>query len=148
LLAESIHLDGAKTYVRILTRLRQHDQAYASLRKALDASAAELPVLKQQVQRQGFSGLTDSRWRENVRRNRMATARAGMESALQEMGATVNTYFTPEERLNFARFTEGLREGMAPDDVERFAIPLATSASLADQEAHWRFELMMQRVNL
>jgi predicted Zn-dependent protease len=148
LLAESIHLDGAKTYVRILTRLRQHDQAYASLRKALDASAAELPVLKQQVQRQGFSGLTDSQWRENVRRNRMATARAGMESALQEMGATVNTYFTPEERLNFARFTEGLREGMAPDDVERFAIPLAASASLADQEAHWRFELMMQRVNL
>ena len=148
LLAESIHRDGAKTYVRILTRLRQHDQAYASVRKALDASAAELPVLKQQAQRQGFSGPTDSQWRENMRRNRMATARAGMESALQEMGATVNAYFTPEERLNFARFAEGLRNGMAPDDVEKFAIPLAASASLADQEAHWRFELMMQRVDL
>lgn len=148
LLADAIHREGAKTYVRILTRLRHHQAAYVTLRKALDASDAELPVLKQQVEHQGITGLTDAQWRENVRRSRIETARAGMESALQAMGTSVNTYFTPEERLSFAKFAESIHQGMTQDDVERFAIPLAASASLADQEAHWRFDVMMHWAGL
>ena len=73
------------------------------------------------------------------RRNRIEIARTGMSSALTEMGNTVNTYFTPEERLSFAQFAEAKRSGMNLDDLEKFAIPLAESASLADQEAKWRF---------
>ena len=92
--------------------------------------------------------MTDAQWRENTRRNRIATARNGMAGALQEMGNTVNTYFTPEERLAFAHFAESKRNGMTLDDVETFAIPLAESASLADQEARWRFEWMMYRAEL
>jgi predicted Zn-dependent protease len=103
-----------------------------------------LPVLKEQVARQGVTGLTDAQWRENTRRKRMETARNEMESALQELGNTVNTYFTPEERLSFAQFAESKRAGMSLDDVEKFAIPLAVTAALADKEARWRFELMMQ----
>jgi len=148
LLADGIHREGSKTYARILTRLRQHQAAYAALRKALDASDAELPVLKQQVEHQGIAGLTGAQWRENVRRNRIETARAGMESALQTMGTAVNTYFTPEERLNFAQFAESIHQGMTQDDVDRFAIPLAESASLADQEAHWRFDSIMHEARL
>jgi tetratricopeptide (TPR) repeat protein len=72
------------------------------------------------------------------------TARNQMQSALQELGRTVSTYFTPEERLSFAHFAESKRSGMSLDDVDKFAIPLAVSADLADQEVHWRFELMMQ----
>ena len=37
---------------------------------------------------------------------------------------------------------------MTPDDIGNFAIPLAVSAALADQEAHWRFEWMMQRAGM
>ena len=42
-------------------------------------------------------------------------------------------------------FAESKRNGMNLDDVEKFAIPLAESAALAEQEARWRFEWMMQR---
>ena len=145
LLASAEHHAGARVYVRIMTRLRQHEQAYASLQKALADSEATLPVLKDQIERAGLTGITDAKWRENQRRIRIDTARNGMAGALQELGSAVNTYFTPEERLAFAHFAESKREGMHADDVEKFAIPLAESASLADQEAHWRFDVIMQR---
>ena len=63
-----------------------------------------LPVLKEQLQKQGVAGVTDAQWRENVRRNRIETARTWDGGRSREMGGAVNTYFTPEERLAFARF--------------------------------------------
>ena len=144
LLAAGENDSGLKTYVRIMTRLRRHEQAYGTLQKAVEDSKADLPVLKEQVAKQGITGLTDSQWRENTRRKRMETARNGMESALQEMGSVVDRYFTPEERLTFVSFAESKRKGMSLEDVEKFAIPLAVNAALADQEARWRFELLMQ----
>jgi tetratricopeptide (TPR) repeat protein len=131
-----------------MTRLRQHEQAYATLQKALADSEATLPVLKDQIERAGLTGITDAKWRENQRRIRIDTARNGMTGALKELGSAVNAYFTPEERLAFAHFAESKRAGMHADDVEKFAIPLAESAALADQEAHWRFDVIMQRAAL
>jgi tetratricopeptide (TPR) repeat protein len=145
LLAGAEHHAGAKAYVRIMTRLRLHEEAFATLQKALEEASANLPVLAEQVQKQGIAGITDAQWRDNARRRRIETARAGMAGALQEMGSAVNAYFTPEERMAFAHFAESKRSGMMLDDVEMFAISLAESASLADQEAHWRFELLMHR---
>ena len=145
LLATAEQHAGANTYVRIMTRLRQHEQAFATLQKARNESMASLPVLKEQVQKQGVAGITDTQWRERTRRSRIEVARNGMTAALREMGSAVNTYFTPEERLAFAHYAESVRSGMPIDDVEAFAIPLAESASLADQEARWRFEWMMHR---
>ncbi len=147
LLAEPEHHAGAKIYVRILTRLRQHDQAYAALQSAFDDASSNLPVLKEQVARQGIAAVTDEQWRTRTRQMRIEAAREGMAAALQEMGGAVNTYFTPEERLTFAHFAESKRVGMNFADVERFAVPLAQSAGLADQEARWRFEVMMQQAH-
>jgi len=148
LLASAENHVGARMYVRIMTRLRQPEQAFATLQKTLDGSATSSAVFKEQVQRQGFAGITDAQWRENVRRNRIETARQGMESSLGEMGSAVNAYFTPEERLAFVHFAESKRNGMSQDDSERFAIPLAVSAEFADQEAHWRFEALMRQAGL
>jgi cellulose synthase operon protein C len=148
LLASSDHLTGVRTYVRIMTCLRQQEAAYATLQKALDDATANLPVLEQQVQKQGLGGLTDSQWREHVRNNRIETARNGTAAALQEMGSTVNSYFTPEERLAFAHFAQSKCAGMNRNDLEKFAIPLAGSAALADQEARWRFEWLLQGAHL
>ena len=144
LLASADHGTGVHTYIRIMTHLREYESAFATLRKALDDSASTLPVVEQQVQKQGITGLTDAQWREHVRLNRIETARSGMTSALREMGSTVNNYFTPEERLAFAHFAEFKCASMNRNDLEAFAIPLAESAALADQEAHWRFEWMLQ----
>ena len=145
LLASAEHHPGARIYVRIMTRLRQQEAAFATLQKAVAESAANLPVLQEQMEKQGIAGMTDATWRENTRRTRIETARTGMMGALQEMGSAVNTYFTPEERLAFARFAESKRSGMTLSDLDAFAIPLAESAALADQEARWRYESMMQR---
>ncbi len=144
LLAGGEYQAGAKIYVRIMTRLRQHEQASATLQKALDEASASLPVLKEQVERQGIGGITDAQWRENTRRSRIATARNGMVSALDEMGSAVNAYFTPEERLGFAQFAETKHHGMTLEDQGMFAVPLAVSAALADQESRWRFDWMLQ----
>ncbi len=144
LLANGEYHAGAQVYARIMTRLRLQDAVYAVLRHALDGAAASLPVFKEQMMKQGISGLTDSQLHENLLRQRIEAARSGMESALSEMGNAVNTYFTPEERLGFARFAEAMHSKMNSEDVQRFAVPLALNAALADQEARWRFELVLQ----
>ncbi len=145
LLAAGDYLPGAKTYVRIMTRLRRHEQAYGTMQTALADAASNLPVLKEQLARQGISGLTDEQWRKRERDLHVETARNGMAGVLDEMGTTVDTYFTPEERLAFVQFAEAERNSMNSTDVEKFAIPLARAAHLADQEARWRFNLMMQQ---
>ena len=144
LLAESEHSSTATTYLRIMTRLRQHEQAYARMQAAVDAASSVLPVIKEQVVKQGIGGLTDSQWRERVRQTRIYTARHGMATVLETMGTTANAYFTPEERLNFAHFVESKCNGMSVEDLDLLAIPWAQSAGLADQEARWRFDLIMQ----
>jgi len=53
LLATGENDSGVKTYVRILTRLRQYEQAYATLQRGLEDLKAELPVVKPQVEKQG-----------------------------------------------------------------------------------------------
>jgi len=148
LLALSENHPGAQTYVRIMTRLRWHEQAYGVMQSAVADASSNLPVIKEQVAKQGIAAVTDAKWRETVRLTRIATARNGMAAALTEMGHAGNTYFTPEERLAFASFAESKRKGMDLDDLEKFAIPLAESAALAEQEADWRFEAMMQRAAL
>ena len=148
LLASAEHHAGARIYVRVMTRLRQHEQVYATLQKALADSDAILPVLREQVEKEGVTGISDTQWRDHQRLVRMEAARNGMAMALQELGSAVNTYFTPEERLTFAHFAESKRAGMSAADLEKFAIPLAESAALADQEARWRFDLMMQQAAL
>jgi tetratricopeptide (TPR) repeat protein len=148
LLASADHHGGVNTYVLILTRLRQHEQAYSVLQEALNNAGSSLPVLKEQVERQGVMGLTDAQWRENLQRERISTARNGMGAALSEMGSAVNTYFTPEERLAFSHFADAKRATMDLDDLDKFGIPLAVSAVLADQEAHWRLDVMFYQAGL
>jgi tetratricopeptide (TPR) repeat protein len=66
-----------------------------------------------------------------------------LQSALQEMGATIRTYYTPEELAATQAFLEKEKESASTQDVERVLLPLAQSAELGGLEAEWRFELMM-----
>jgi cellulose synthase operon protein C len=148
LLAASENHVGARTYVRVMTRLRRQEQAYSVMQSALAEASSSFPVIQEQIERQGIAAMTDAKWREQVRHTRIEAARNGMEAVLEEMGNAVDAYFTPEERVTFASFAESKREGMSLDDVEKFAIPLAETAALSEQEARWRFEAMMQRAPL
>jgi len=136
---------GARVYARIMTRLRQQEKAYSTLQSALSDASAVLPVLKEQLARQGIAAITDREWRDRTQENRVRSARDGMRSALSEMGAAVSTYFTPGEKVAFAKFAGTRRAGMSLADVDAFAVPLAQSAGLAEMEARWRYELMMDK---
>jgi tetratricopeptide (TPR) repeat protein len=147
LLANGEYLAGARTYVRVMTRLRQYDKAYGRMNTALSDAASQLNIVEQQVAREGVVAITDQQWRARTRQTRIETASGGMNAAMQELGSTANTYFTPEERQNFAAFVEAKHRGLDLSSVESFLIPLAQSAALADQEAHWRFEVMMSQAH-
>jgi predicted Zn-dependent protease len=144
LLATADQQSGAKLYARIMTRLRQQEKAYTTLQTALSAASSALPVIREQVAREGIAAITDREWRERTQENRIRTAREGMRVSLSEMGNTVAAYCTPEEKVIFAKFTETKRAGMNLADTGAFAVPLAQSAGLAELEARWRYELMME----
>ena len=143
LLASPEHHEGAKLYTRILTRLRQQDKAYTALQAALAASASPLPVIKEQVAKQGIAAVTDQEWRQRTQQLRVQNARSGMHDALVEMGSTVARYYTPEEKVTFAKFAQTLRAPMNFENVNLFAYPLAQSAGLSETEARWRYDVMM-----
>jgi predicted Zn-dependent protease len=142
LLASTEFHDGAKLYTRIMARLRQQEKAYPVLQAALTAASSPIPVLKEQVAKEGIAAVTDKEWRERTQQMRIQNARNGMKSSLEEMGATVTRYFTPEEKTIFVKFAQSLRAPMNPADTDDFALPLVRSAGLAELEAHWRYDLM------
>jgi predicted Zn-dependent protease len=143
-LATAEQQSGAKLYARVMTRLRQQEKAYSTLQTALSAASSALPVIKEQVAKEGIAAITDREWRERTQENRVRIAREGMRAALSEMGNTVAAYFTPEEKVAFAKSAETKRAGMSLADLGAFAVPLAQSAGLAELEARWRYELMME----
>ena len=143
LLASTQYHEGAKLYTRIMTRLRQQEKAYATLRTALAAASSSLPVVKEQVAKEGIAGISDKEWREHTLQVRKSNANNGMTGALTEMGSVVARYFTPEEKVLFAGFAQGLRTPMNFEEANLFAFPLAHSADLAELEVRWRYEFMM-----
>jgi predicted Zn-dependent protease len=149
LLASADNHAGTKLYTRILTRLRQQETAYTTLQSAYSAAASSLPVIKEQIAKEGIAAAKDSEWRQRQKEIRMENAREGLHIALAEMGNTVARYFTPEEKVTFAEFAQKLRGSMmAPNIVESFALPLVESAGLAEKEAAWRYELLMSESKL
>ncbi len=144
LLAIPENHEGARLYARIMTRLRNQQEAFNTLQAAVSAASDTLPVLKEQVARQGLSAVTDREYREHLRTARKQTAENGMRAALLEMGAAVARYFTPEEKVAFADFAQKMRASMDDREAFQLAIPLAGTAGLADLEGKWRFEVLLR----
>jgi Flp pilus assembly protein TadD len=144
LLASAENHEGAKLYARVMTRLRQHEKAYVTLQSAMKAASDSLPVLTEQVARQGITGVSDREWRERALTMRRENAENGMRGALVEMGSRAGQYFTPEEKVSFGRFAQTVRgsfsESAAPANP---AFSLVQAAGLAEIEAQWRYEVMM-----
>ena len=143
LLASPDHHEGAKLYTRLMTRLRLQDKAYPTLQAMLAAASSPLPVIKEQVAKQGIAAVTDQEWRQRTQQMRAENARGGMHDALAEMGATVSRYFAPEEKISFSQYAQSIRAPMNFADANLFALPLVQSAGFAELEASWRYDLMM-----
>jgi len=143
LLANTENHDGARLYARIMTRLRQHEKAYKTLQEALKAASDSLPIVKEQVAREGITGVSDREWRERTLTIRKANAANGMRTAMTEMGTVARRYFTPEEKVSFGTFAQTVRASLNPMATDNFAFPLVQAAGLTEIEARWRYELMM-----
>ena len=143
LLAETQYHEGAKLYTRIMTRLRQQEKSYGTLRTALSAAASSVPVVKEQVAKEGIAAISDKEWREHMLQVRKANASTGMQGAMTEMGLAVARYFTPEEKVTFSAFARILYTPMNFGEVDFIALPVMHSAGLAPEEARCRYELMM-----
>ena len=143
LLASPDHHEGAKLYTRLMTRLRLQDKAYPTLQAMLAAASSPLPVIKEQLAKQGIAAVTDQEWRQRTQQMRVENARGGMHDALAEMGATVARYFTPEEKISFTQYAQSIRAPMNFADANLFALPLVQSAGFGELEATWRYDLMM-----
>ncbi len=142
LLANPANHAGAQLYVRILTRLRQQQAAYAWLETALNTAqrpAAFIPSTVRQVEKQGFAAVTDSEWRKRGQLERSSAGEQGMDACMKEMGDTVARYFAPEETSAFSQFLSSRQNG-APSD---YLIDAAEAAHLSDLEIRWRYEALL-----
>jgi hypothetical protein len=74
-----------------------------------------------------------------------AQASYAFGAAVQEIGRTAATYYTPEELSGLQAFLEKQKASATPQDAERIWLPLAQSAGLGELEAQWRFGLMMAK---
>jgi len=126
-----------------MTRLRVQDKAYSTLQAALADASSPLPVIKEQVAKQGIAAVTDQEWRQRTQQMRVENARSGMRDALAEMGTAVARYFTPEEKSAFVQFARSVRAPMNVADTNLFALRLVQNAGFAELEANWRYDLMM-----
>jgi predicted Zn-dependent protease len=141
LLAGTRNTADAALYARIATRLRQPEKALDVLAAARTAAASSLPVLQQQMAREGIAAITDREWRERTLDVRRSNALSGWQAALREMGAVARSYFTPEEKSNLEKLAQ-TRFGGTVAEINESGVPLAEAAGLAPLEARWRSQLM------
>jgi tetratricopeptide (TPR) repeat protein len=128
-------------YARILTRLGQSDQALATLtaaRKAAEVTATSPAGLAAEIARQNISGDEAQQFRESHAQQIRQTADQNLKSAVQAIGETVNTYYTPEQKQAFATTLDQLHT-----TNPQLALEAATSAGLADREADFRKQLLL-----
>ncbi len=145
LLAVNENREGAIAYARILTRQRHADTALDVLQKAR-AAADESPnsptVIIQQAEKQGLASVTESQWRKDLVAQRTDTAKQGFLAVIREVGTTVATYYTPEEKLAYAHLLDTARAGKP--EVASVWIAAAEAAKLQDRVSQWLREVLLK----
>lgn len=136
--------EGAVIYTRLLTRMRQQEKALAVLdaaRAAADQSPNSPGIVVEQVEKQGLASVTNDEWRKRRIEQRRATAAQRFHGAVVEMGKTAGTYFTPEEKQQFAKLVDA--RSRQRSEV-RVWIEAASAAGIKDEEARLRKELLLE----
>ncbi|MBZ5647447.1 MAG: hypothetical protein LAN37_09520 [Acidobacteriia bacterium] len=138
-LGEYQNHSGAQLWIRILTRQRKQDEAWKRLDGIVRSVSAGVDAVlaKPAIPNSDEDAL--KRATETTRRN---AARAGMAASLREMGVTIEKYFAPEEREQFATYLAQKRTGTNSQDLNDFLVAAAQAAGIPELEARWRYELM------
>jgi cellulose synthase operon protein C len=144
LLANPENHAGAQTYTRTMTRLRQQDAAYQKLQAAMEA-ARQLPPLTERVAKGGLEAATNTELHNSMLATRTNNARNGMAACMREMGSAAGRFFTPEEKVEFAKFLEARNAAMNRNDAYSYLLPSAEKAGLAALQAKFLYEQLAAR---
>jgi hypothetical protein len=132
---------GAVLYARILARNGEAGRALAMLtaaRQAAEVSATSPSVLAAELARENISGDEAESFRQNFAKQRRQTADQNLAAAVEALGGAVQTYYTPEQKQEFALALDKLHDTALPNANPGLALQAATAAGLADREAEWR----------
>jgi transcriptional regulator with XRE-family HTH domain len=147
LLRDSQYSGDAVIYARVLGRQRKTQEAVALLIRlhGLGGGSSMAPsVVVQQVEEHGIAAVTDAQWRKSLIAHRQQMADANFNNALAALGQSVATYYTPEEKLAYAKLLDSERASRPASEVAAVWIPAAAAAGLLDREAQWQRELILQ----
>lgn len=131
----------ATLYVRIMTRLRMQEPAFHRLERALN-DANILPIWSREAAQKGMNAVNEKEWQKAMLDRRTGSARSGMVDCMQEMGAAVHEYFTPEEKQQFLEFVEKKNIEMERRDAHAFLLPLSQRAELTEFQARLTVEAL------
>lgn len=142
---------GAAVYAQIMARERQSDAAFTRLAIArIHAEDVPLFAVAQQVAKDGVGAITSEEWRKHRVTERKSQASSGFAQALRTLALTVNDYYTPEEKTQFAAWLE-TKSATAVDGAELRAVylPAIQAAGLREMEAKllWQFTEKGNRTN-
>ena len=147
LLRDTQYNGDAEIYAKLLGRQRKAAEAIALLMRvhALGGGSPSAPsVVVQQVEEHGIAAVTDAQWRQQLIARRQQTADSTYMSALSALGQTVASFYTPEEKLAYAKLLDAQRANRPPSEVASVWIPAAAAAGLKDREADWQRDLILQ----
>ena len=126
---------GPVTYARILTRAGHPEQALATLTQARAAvDTAPLPTFSSE----DATPQEAAQFRNNALANRRTTADTELRQAITAVGSTIQTFYTPEQKLAYAQTLDRLH----PSNPQ-LALAGASSAGLSDREAEWRKQILL-----
>ena len=139
LLTNTANANGAVQYANLLGRQRQAEQALSLLehaRAAANVSPSSPAVVIKQVEEKGIASVTDAEWRKQLVAQRRQFAQNSFQRAVQELSTTAADYYTPEEKLAYARLLDTKRANASLQEVVDVWIPAAQAAELKDREAY------------
>jgi hypothetical protein len=137
---------GVVTYARILARMGEADRALTTLtaaRHAAEVSAASPWVLAAEMARENMTGSDAAAFRQNYATQHRQAADQNLKAAIDALGKTVQTYYTPERKQAFALTLDKLHDSTQPNSNPELALQASTAAGLADREADWRKQRLL-----
>ena len=136
-------INGPAIYASILTRLGQPEEALVTLaasRRAVDTDTTYPADLAEQLAAQDVAASDIATQRSDYIKQRRASADAQLAGAVKALGSAVQMYFMPEQK---AAFAQALDRFHAAPATAALALSAAAAAGLAEREAGWRRQLLL-----
>ena len=145
-LLTSYNYGGGSTYARVLARLGKPDEALNTLTalfRVIDGDVSLPPDILAGMVKSGMSARTIDQARLGYVQNRRQTARQQLDQAIRAIGEVVQTDYTPEQKVAYQQALERLNQDHSNVANSSLALEAANSAGLAELEAEWRKQLLL-----